>query len=154
MLHVIFALLLGTGARFDTTGYDFQRRYHDSLYVYEIYRDQINFLKDVKARAEWYKKEALADSLAACAIRRLSGYNGVLYAPDSEFNREGYGTAWSYPKPAADEPPKFRVFRTQTMFITGPDGRTITPYIIVDYYSRHGKLMHSAKADPITFVEF
>lgn len=145
--------------------YDAVQRYNDSLLIYNTYQSQAQMLKSMKEtdRQAWYKREAYADSLTACAKMRLKRYNHESYKPNDVFESQGFGISYLYPRPstidyetapafAKASAPNYRfiVYDKQTHFqITENLGKVI-PYIKKLIFDK-GRLLYIEKLNPVTF---
>lgn len=155
-----FIISNGQRAHAPQKPYSAIERYNDSLLIYNVYRTQIDFLKQITSinQQSWYDRSAHDDSIIACALIRLKAYNHVTYEPDSEFNREGLGVAFHYPAPSLLEHSgqfvqkilvfRFSILDSQTHFMTDSSGRKI-PYN-TRYYYDHGRVIAEERLNPVT----
>jgi hypothetical protein len=161
LLFALLFALLSMGLKAGNT-YTAAQRYNDSLRVYNTYKSEIALIKSIKPGEyqRWFDRQAMDDSLAACAKRRLQVYNKHTYEPVETFEREGLGEAASYPAPSVVKQTaeyvttghhfQFSAVDYQTRFITYCNGRTRIPYIVKFFYD-NGQVLYSEKLDPVTF---
>jgi len=160
MYALLLFLLLG-GSSYKLPPGDAQQMYNDSLLIYNIYKTQIQTLRDAKEtdRNAWYRREAMDDSTTACAFLRLQQYNKERYLPIDELNKEGMGVAYMYPVPSVISYPgqfvsttptfRYATLDMQTHFITDSTGKTRIPYVIKYYYDKQ-RLLFKDTLNPIT----
>jgi hypothetical protein len=92
-------LLFGPASEVAQRG-DAEQARLDSLTVYMHYKESITLLKNATDTDAWYAYEDSMNRKISCALVRLRKYNNETYMPVEEFNREGMGVAFAYPKPS------------------------------------------------------
>lgn len=93
MISYLFLLLLGPES-------EVVQSRNDSLIIYRAYKESIEVLKNTTDPEQWYAYEDSLSRVTACSFLRLSKFNKETYQPAMEFNKEGMGVAFSYPKPS------------------------------------------------------
>ncbi|MES2621396.1 MAG: hypothetical protein V4615_11155 [Bacteroidota bacterium] len=93
MIPYLFLLLLGPES-------EVVQSRTDSLIIYRAYKESIEVLKNTSDPERWYAYEDSLSRATACSFLRLSKFNKVTYQHAIEFNKEGMGVAFSYPKPS------------------------------------------------------
>lgn len=135
--------------------------YRDSLFIYNIYKDEVDTLAKAHDYLAWRQREYIDAAMTEKAFERLAQFNGVPYEPVEVLNREGFGTAYRYPKPSDPEAVKgdadidssgikFSVTLPQTRFITDLNGMTRIPFIIRVYFDQNGEQRYVELLDPST----
>lgn len=134
--------------------------FEDSLYIYNIYKDELSSLEHTHDYMTWAIREATDDSLTAPAFERLKKINGMPYLPTIIRNKESVGTAYQYPKPSGmiaknievdSNKIKFSVIVWQTKFITNNKGKTRIPYIERVYFGFDDIPKFVEKLSPVTW---
>src|SRR5687768_17402023 len=94
MLHFLFLLILTPAAHNSEATPS-----EDSVFVYNLYKDNIATLQKIKDSNQWHLLQDSLDALTACALRRLRIYNKQEYKPAKYFERREFGEAYCFPKP-------------------------------------------------------
>lgn len=144
MIHFLVILLIGLVPTK-------LQAHEDSVTIYNAYTDNIKVLTDITDHQKWYGIQDSLDKLTACCFRRLSLYNGKVYHPLKEYNKEGFGVAYFYPQPVDTlKQTYFSVIDLQTKFILRDDGKTKIPYNERWYFGEDHSLVKIEKLDPVT----
>jgi hypothetical protein len=128
--------------------------YDDSLFVYNYYRGQINYLRKCYAAMDFNGWIHVADSVAKdvklqSAYKRLNAFRP--YKPVSVLEIEGFGAAVEYAKPTGyKEQTDYSIVYNQTKFIVNNLDKTIIPYIEEWHFNGKGELLYITKLDPAT----
>jgi hypothetical protein len=149
-----FTALLALGIYINATGQNYSRAIarQDSLFIYQIYRDEIAFLDSAAQNSNpqsWYQRSDLDDSLTNCAKLRLKKWNHTTYEAIDEKDLEGYGTAYLFPSPG-EQKARYSIIDRQIKFTTRKDGKTETPYVERIYFSNQGEVLNVVRLDPVT----
>jgi hypothetical protein len=151
----VVTVLLALGIYVQVTGQNYTSvaARQDSLLIYQTYKDEIAFMESAandKDALRWYARSGQDDSITNCAKLRLKKWNHETYKPAVARDREGYGTAYSYPEPGGPKRSAYSITDTQIKFMTRKDGKTETPYVQRTYFSGQGEVIKVERIDPLT----
>lgn len=147
----------------------------DSLFIYNIYKDEIQLIKNDSTWSHIHCKiiENYADSITERAKIRLERYNHHIYLPVKKYIVEGsYNEAYLFPEPSfiynhdsittsleynsEDNSFYFSIIYPQTRFICKKDGKTLIPYVEQIFYNDKLKpiLRKKLRPDNLKEIEF
>jgi hypothetical protein len=181
MIQYLCLLLLSTSE------YGPSQAHQDSLFLYNSYKESAKMLENTTKPGQVYMVDDKLAQATAAALLRLSTFNNQTYEAEKEYNKEGVGVAFDYPRPSAfiesvpkvspnmlsqpkqpdrqayaaklsapstdpheTRPIAFKVLDNQTHFIV-KNGKTTTPYVLMNYYAKGRILVKTEKLNPVTF---
>jgi hypothetical protein len=128
--------------------------YEDSLFVYNYYHGQIDYLRKCYAAMDFNSWIKLADSVAKdvklqSAYKRLNSYRP--YRPSDILEIEGFGAAVEYAKPTSHRVQgDYSITYPQTRFIVNSSDKTVIPYYEEWHFNGKGELLYITKLNPTT----
>jgi hypothetical protein len=128
--------------------------FEDSLFVYNYYHGQIDYLRKCYSAMDFTGWMHVADSVAKdvklqAAYKRLNAFHP--YKPVNVLEIEGFGAAVEYAEPTGHrEQNDYTIINNQTKFIINNFDKTIIPYYEEWHFNPRGELLYITKVNPAT----